>query len=250
LALADSVIQLLSFLIIALLYSSVGHGGATGYLAILSLTKLPPNEISTTALVLNVLTATVSLLFFIEAKQFKLKVCSPLLATSIPAAFLGGMVSLHKGYYLLLAIVLSLTSAKLFYDSFHKPPQDHETKAVNIPQALGIGAGLGLLSGMAGIGGGVFLSPVLLFLNWATVKQTSATAAIFIVCNSIAGLVGRAVTGRLEFGSIMPFLVAAFIGAVAGSFLGAKKLQNNILRRALAAVLLVAVCKLVMLFSK
>ncbi|MCC7529357.1 MAG: sulfite exporter TauE/SafE family protein [Candidatus Melainabacteria bacterium] len=246
----DSVIQLLSFLLIALLYSSVGHGGATGYLAILSLTKLPPNEISTTALVLNVLTATVSLLFFIEAKQFKLKVCAPLLATSIPAAFVGGMVSLHKGYFLLLALVLLTTSIKLFYDSFHKPPQDHETKAVNIPQALGIGASLGLLSGMAGIGGGVFLSPVLLFLNWTTVKQTSATAAVFIVCNSISGLIGRAVTNRLEFGSIVPYLVAAFIGAVAGSFLGAKKLQNNLLRRALAAVLLVAVGKLMMLFFK
>ncbi len=233
-----------------MLYSSVGHGGATGYLAILSLTKLPPNEISTTALILNVLTATISLIFLIEAKQFKLKVCVPLLATSMPAAFLGGMVALNKGYYLLLAFVLLLTSVKLFYDSFHRAPEDHETKPVNIMQALGIGAGLGLLSGMAGIGGGVFLSPVILFLNWTTVKQTSATAALFIVCNSISGLLGRFVTARMEFGSIAPFLVAALIGAVVGSFLGARKLKNNILRRALAAVLLVAVCKLVMLFYK
>lgn len=246
----DFVVQLLSFLIIALLYSSVGHGGATGYLAILSLTKLPPNEISTTALILNVLTATVSLLFFIEAKHFKVKVSAPLLAASIPAAFAGGMISLDKWYFMLLAVILSVTAVKMFYDSYHKPPEDHETKPIHIPQALGIGAGLGLLSGMAGIGGGVFLSPVLLFLNWTTVKQTSATAALFIVCNSLSGLVGRAVTGRLEFGSIAPFVVASFIGAVAGSFLGAKKLKNNILRRALAAVLLVAVCKLVMLFFK
>jgi uncharacterized membrane protein YfcA len=160
------------------------------------------------------------------------------------------MISLHKSYFLLLAAVLIVTAGKLLYDSFHKPPQDHETKPVNIPQALGIGAGLGFLSGMAGIGGGVFLSPVLLFLNWATVKQTSATAAIFIVCNSLSGLIGRAITNRLEFGSIAPFLVAALIGAIAGSFLGAKKLQNNFLRRLLAAVLLVAVSKLVMLFFK
>lgn len=246
----DSVIQLLSFLVIALLYSSVGHGGATGYLAILSLTKLPPNQIATTALIMNVLTATVSLLFFIEAKQFKFKVCAPLLATSIPAAFIGGMISLHKGYFLLLAAVLLLTAVKMFWDSFHEPPEDHQTNPINVPQALGIGAGLGLLSGMAGIGGGVFLSPVLLFLNWTTVKQTSATAAIFIVCNSVSGLIGRAASNRLEFGSIMPYVVASFIGAVAGSFLGAKKLKNNILRRALAAVLLVAVCKLLMLFFK
>jgi uncharacterized protein len=248
--LVDFVLQLLSFLVIALLYSSVGHGGATGYLAILSLTKLPPNEIATTALVLNVLTATVSLLFFIESKQFKLRICAPLLATSIPAAFIGGMVSLHKGYFLLLAIVLLMSALKMFYDSFHKPAEDHETKQINYPQAFGIGAGLGLLSGMAGIGGGVFLSPVLLFLNWTTVKQTSATAAIFIVCNSISGLIGRAATDRLEFGTIMPYLVASFIGAIAGSFLGAKKLQNKILRQALAAVLLVAVCKLLLLYFK
>ncbi|PZM78034.1 MAG: sulfite exporter TauE/SafE family protein [Candidatus Melainabacteria bacterium] len=246
----DFILQFLSFLVIALLYSSVGHGGATGYLAILSMTKLPSNEIATTALVLNVLTATVSLLFFIESKHFKFKVCAPLLATSIPAAFLGGMISLHKGYFLLLAVVLLVTALKMFYDSFHKPAEDHETKPVNYPQALGIGAALGLLSGMAGIGGGVFLSPVLLFLNWTTVKQTSATAAIFIVCNSISGLVGRAATNRLEFGSIMPYLVASFIGAIAGSFLGSKKLKNNILRRALGAVLIVAVYKLLLLFFK
>ena len=246
----DSIVQFFSFLVIAFLYSSVGHGGATGYLAILSLTKLPPNEISTTALVLNVLTASVSLVFLIEAQQLRWKICMPLLAASIPAAFVGGMISLHKGYFLLLAAVLLLTAGKLFYDSFHKSPEDSETNPVNIPQALGIGAALGMLSGMAGIGGGVFLSPVLLFLNWATVKQTSATAAIFIVCNSIAGLIGRAVTNRLEFGSIIPYLVAASIGAIAGSFLGAKKLKNNILRRALALVLLVAVSKLLMLFFK
>lgn len=247
---ADFVLQILSFFIIALLYSSVGHGGATGYLAILSLTKLPANEIATTALVLNVLTATVSLLFFIESKQFKWKVCAPLLAASIPAAFAGGMISIQKGYFLLLAIVLLVTAGKMFYDSFHKPAEEQETKPINYTQALGIGAGLGFLSGMAGIGGGVFLSPVLLFLNWTTVKQTSATSAVFIICNSLSGLIGRAATDRLEFGAIMPYLVASFIGAVAGSFLGSKKLQNNILRRALAAVLLVAVCKLLLLFFR
>ncbi|MCC6980110.1 MAG: sulfite exporter TauE/SafE family protein, partial [Candidatus Melainabacteria bacterium] len=174
----ETLTQYLAFLVIAFLYSSVGHGGATGYLAILSFTNLPPNEISTTALVLNVLTASISLGFLIEAKQLKPKICAPLLIASIPSALAGGMISLHKSYFLLLAAVLIVTAGKLLYDSFHKPPQDHETKPVNIPQALGIGAGLGFLSGMAGIGGGVFLSPVLLFLNWATVKQTSATAAI------------------------------------------------------------------------
>lgn len=246
----ETLTQYLGFLAIAFLYSSVGHGGATGYLAILSFTNLPPNEISTTALVLNVLTASISLGFLIEAKQLKPKICAPLLVASIPAALIGGMISLHKGYFLLLAAVLMLTAGKLLYDSFHKPPEDHQTKPVNISQALGIGGGLGFLSGMAGIGGGVFLSPVLLFLNWTTVKQTSATAAIFIVCNSISGLLGRAITNRLEFGSIAPFLVAALLGAIAGSFLGAKKFQNNFLRRLLAAVLLVAVSKLVMLFFK
>jgi len=246
----ETLTQFLGFLVIAFLYSSVGHGGATGYLAILSFTNLPPNEISTTALVLNVLTASISLGFLIEAKQLKLRICLPLLLASIPAALIGGMISLNKGYFLLLAAVLLLTAGKLLYDSFHKAQEDHETRPVKIPQAMGIGAGLGLLSGMAGIGGGVFLSPILLFLNWSTVKQTSATAAIFIVCNSLAGLVGRAITHRLAFGSIAPYLVVAFIGAIAGSFLGAKKFQNNFLRRLLAVVLLVAVTKLVMLFFK
>lgn len=246
----ESIIQFFSFLIIAFLYSSVGHGGATGYLAILSLTKLPPNEITTTALTLNVLTASVSLAFLIEAKQLRKDVCIPLLAASIPAAFIGATVSLDKGYFLLLAGVLLLTSTKLLYDSFTKPPEDSATIPVNVPKAIGIGGALGLLSGMAGIGGGVFLSPVLLFLNWTTVKQTSATAAIFIVCNSVSGLVGKAVSGKLEFGSIVPYLVAAAIGAIAGSFLGAKKLKNNLLRRTLAIVLLVAVGKLLMLFFK
>lgn len=246
----ESLLQYSSFLVIAFLYSSVGHGGATGYLAILSLTGLPPNEISTTALVLNVLTASISLAFLIDAKYLKFKICAPLLITSIPAAFLGGMVPLQKGYFLLLAFVLLLTALKLFYDSIKGTAEDPDCKPVNIPQALSIGAILGLLSGMAGIGGGVFLSPVLLFLKWSTVKQTSAAAAVFIVCNSISGLVGRAISGRLEFGSIVPYLVAAFIGAIAGSFLGARKFQNKLLKQLLAAVLLVAVGKLLLLYSK
>ena len=129
----DFVLQLLSFLVIALLYSSVGHGGATGYLAILSLTKLPPNEIATTALVLNVLTATVSLLFFIESKQFKLRICAPLLATSIPAAFIGGMVLLPKRYFFILGNVLFLLALIMLYESFYKPPEENGTKHVNQP---------------------------------------------------------------------------------------------------------------------
>lgn len=242
----ETIWQSLSFLVIAFLYAAVGHGGATGYLAVLSLTDRPPNEISTTALVLNVMTASLSLCFFARAKQLNFKLCLPLLIASVPAAFAGGMIPLDRGYFLLLAIVLFLTALKLFYDTIRKPTDDSEIKEVKIPAALSIGAVLGLLSGMAGIGGGVFLSPVLLFLRWSTVKQTSAAAALFIVGNSMAGLIVRAVTGRLMFGSLVPFLIAAFIGGTLGAFLGSQKFSNPNLKRALALVLLVAVGKIIM----
>lgn len=241
----ETIWQSIAFLVIAFLYAAVGHGGATGYLAVLTMTDRPPNEISTTALVLNVMTASLSLGFYARAKQLNFKLCLPLLIASVPAAFAGGMIALDKGYFLLLAVVLFFTALKLFYDTIKPKEIDAELKELKIPAALAIGAALGLLSGMAGIGGGVFLSPVLLFLRWSTVKQTSAAAALFIVGNSIAGLIGRAVTGRLMFGSLLPFLIAAFIGGMAGAFLGSHKFSNPLLKRALAAVLLVAVGKLV-----
>lgn len=236
----------IAFSLISFLYSSVGHGGATGYLAVLSLLNLPPVEISTTALILNVMTASISLFFYARAGHLKMRLTMPFVIVSIPFAYLGATIPLSENAYdMLLAIVLFATAVRLFVDSIRAKADDAELRKLRLAPAGMVAAVLGLVSGMVGIGGGVFLSPVILLLRWAGAKETSATAACFIVANSLAGLAGRYFTDKLAVGSLAPFIAFAFVGAVAGSYLGARRYSSNVIRRALAAVLIVAVVKLI-----
>ena len=232
--------------IVAALYSSVGHGGASGYLAVLSFFALTPTLMSTTALILNVLVAGVGTLHFIRAGHFSFRKAWPIILLSIPAAFVGGYLKIsERAYFILLAAVLLFAAYRMF-TSAKGSSNDESIVDPSMPVALAGGAGIGLLSGIVGVGGGIFLSPMMIFLRWATTKQVAAVSALFIVVNSIAGLGGRAMRGALELGTIWPFVVAAFIGGFLGSYIGSHKLSGSTLRKILALVLLVASLKLIL----
>jgi hypothetical protein len=226
---------------IAFLYSSVGFGGATGYLAAMSLFGIQPEVMASTALVLNVLVAGISFLSYYRAGHLNLRLLWPFLATSIPAAFLGGYLKLtDQIYFILLYAVLTFVAIRLLFFS-----KLLETRALRLPPlwiALLVGLGIGLLSGMVGIGGGIFLSPVIIFAGWGSSKQSSTVAAAFIVLNSISGLVGRFTGGNFVFGGIGLMLIPfGLLGALAGSYMGAQKFRSLALRRALGIALCIAV---------
>ncbi len=236
-------VSLLLFLV-ALLYSSVGHGGASGYLAVLSFFSVAPALMSSTSLVLNVLVSAVAFSAFYRERHFSWGLAWPFLVTSIPAALLGGLLSLRpKVYFLLLAIVLVFAALRLIF-TLRTEGESVQPPALGV--ALPVGLGLGLLSGILGIGGGIFLSPLILLKKWGTAKTTAAVSALFILVNSLAGLGGRVLGGTFELSGILPFLIAAFLGGLGGSYLGANHFSSLTLRRVLGGVLLLAAIKLVL----
>lgn len=230
--------------LIALVYSVVGHGGASGYLAFLALSTLLPREVGITALLINLVVAGTSFILYQLAHHFSWKLAWPFLVGSVPLAFLGSRLHLSEPvYYWLVGGVLLISGARLFWIA--PGPSPAEAQPVpGVSVRLGIGAGFGLLSGMVGVGGGIFLSPVLLLACWATAKQTSAVSAIFIVANSLAGLTGRLQQGGSIHSGTLGLVAAGFIGALAGSYLGAFTLGQRNLQRLLAGVLVFAALKI------
>ncbi|MBI5934094.1 MAG: sulfite exporter TauE/SafE family protein [Chloroflexi bacterium] len=227
---------------IAFLYASVGFGGATGYLAVMSFFEIPSQEMATAALVLNILVAGISFSSFYRAGHLRRDLLLPFVAASVPAAFIGGYFKITDEIYsILLYAVLTFVAIRLM---FFGSPQDDSQPLRRVPFAWAflIGLGIGALSGMIGIGGGIFLSPVILFAHWGNAKQASAVAAAFIALNSISGLVGRVAGGTFEltsFGlSLLPF---GLVGALMGSYWGAVRLNSLNLRRALGVVMTFAV---------
>ncbi len=185
----ETLVLTLLIFVAAVLYSSVGHAGASGYLAAMALFGLAPAVMKPTALILNLLVGTVGTIRFASAGHFDRKIFLPLAALSVPMAFLGGMMKLPiTTYKIILGAVLIFAAWRLVV----KPKANAgELKPVSVPRALGFGAGLGLLSGLTGVGGGIFLSPLLLFLGWADVRKTAGVSVAFILVNSAAGLLGH-----------------------------------------------------------
>ncbi len=229
--------------IVAFLYSSVGHGGASGYLALMSLFSFPITIMKPSALLLNVFVSIISFFFYYQKKHFRPKLFYPFAITSVPAAFIGGMIPLENSLYkVLLGIVLVLAALRLF-GFFNN--QEKEIVKINTPLAMAIGFGIGLLSGMLGIGGGVILSPVLLLLGWATLKETAAISSLFIFVNSIAGLTGYFM-GDKTFPVESFYLVpVAVFGGILGSYYGSGYFSNKVLKYVLASVILIASFKLI-----
>lgn len=248
----------LCFLTVAILYSSVGHGGASGYLAVMTLLAIDTPLMRPVALCLNVLVASIATVQFYRAGHFKLALCCPFALASIPAAALGGAVTLPAHIYRpIIGVVLLFSAWRLAATSFKPRPKPdapaapmHQPTPPPRPVALGVGAALGLLSGLTGTGGGIFLSPLLLLAGWADAKRTAAVSAAFILVNSISGLAGYFSKHEPPEGLypwIVPWGLVAIVGGAVGSSLGARRLPSPILKRLLAVVLLVAGLKLVAL---
>ncbi len=233
-----------SILLVAILYSSVGHGGASGYLAILALFSVSPVAFRPTALVLNILVSAVAAFHFSRAGHFSWRLFWPFAATSIPFSFIGGTLTLPAHAYNPLLGIILLASAYRLYS--RKRCDLAKSVPFPLPVALAIGASLGFLSGLVGVGGGIFLSPLLLLLKRGNAKEVSAVAAFFILVNSVSGLLGH-------FGSIqaipafVPILAAtALCGGIIGSFLGSRRLPEPSIIKTLSVVLVVAGVKLLM----
>ena len=239
--LLSKMLMMLVFLV-AMVYASVGHGGASGYLAAVSLLGYDPVHMASSALVLNLFVAGLAFLAFRRAGHFSWSLTWPFLLASVPAAAVGGWLPVAgHAYHGLLAAVLLFAAARLWLRMPDRAGADQEPRRRT---ALSIGAGIGLLSGVVGVGGGIFLSPLLVLRRWADAKRTAATSAVFIVLNSLAGVAGRVMAGRFETGSMLPLIVAASVGGAVGSRLGATCVPNPWLCRILGVVLGVAAVKL------
>jgi uncharacterized membrane protein YfcA len=237
-----------AFFCVAALYSSVGHAGASGYLAIMALMGMAPVTMRPTALALNLVVATLATWRFWRAGWTRWSLLWPFIATSVPLAFVGGRVHLPlSGYRALLGFVLVISAMVLAWRAWGGDRHLAEVQPqVPLPVALGAGALIGALSGLTGTGGGIFLSPLLLLAGWAGPRSTAAIAAPFIWANSFAGLLGAQwVTGSLPAG--LPWLVAAVLaGAWIGTALGVHRLPPRALLWALSAVMVIAGGKLIL----
>ncbi|NUM31200.1 MAG: sulfite exporter TauE/SafE family protein [Bacteroidetes bacterium] len=228
--------------IVAFLYSSVGHGGASGYLALMTLFSFSPAVSRQTALILNIFVSLVAFYQYYRSNNFNFKLFYPFAITSIPAAFFGGMITLDAGIYKkILAVLILFPVIKLMQN----PSKEQKIKNTqNLAFSLIIGLLIGFLSGIIGIGGGILLSPIILLLGWGNMKQTAATSALFIFVNSIAGILGVVSKGVSFTNEMFLMICVAFVGGVAGSYFGALKFDNKILKIILAIVLLIASVKL------
>jgi uncharacterized protein len=236
----------ISILIIATLYSSVGHGGASGYLAVMSLFCLSAVVIKPTVFILNIFVSTFAFIQFYRAGFFSSSTFWPFAIGSIPCAFLGGFMSTSTSTYKMLMGIVLLFS---IYPLLIQPQIELEKREKRPPLLLSYlaGVGIGFVSGLIGIGGGIFLSPLLLLTGWANAKKTSAISAAFIVVNSLAGLCGYIYHIKDLPEEIAFFSLAAIIGGMIGSQLGAYRLRASEIRRLLGIVLMMAAFKLIFL---
>jgi uncharacterized membrane protein YfcA len=238
---ADFFMLFLVFFV-AFLYSSVGHGGASGYIAVMALFGLAPAEIRVNALLLNIAVAGISFVQFLQIEKPDKKLAYPLFLASIPLAYLGGSIQLKDQFFMyLLAFILVLPVLRF------SGIWNFTSREINTPSATALliaGGSIGLLSGMLGIGGGIILTPLLLWFGWTNAKQAALLSALFIVLNSAAGFLGLVKNG-VTIPSLFPaLLVTAVTGGLIGGYYGSKKFSSDFLKKMLAVVLSIAIFKL------
>jgi len=230
--------------VIALLYSTVGHAGASGYIAAMALFGMAPLVMKPTALTLNIIVALIGAVRFYRAGFFSWRTFWPFAVASIPAAYLGGSLTLPVSVYKsIVGVVLFYSAIRLFWSA--ETADKQETSLVPIWAALIVGAAIGLLSGLTGVGGGIFLSPVLLLMHWAKTKETSAVSAAFILVNSIAGLLGNVPAISFLPNELVYWAPAALVGGWIGTELGTRVLPISGIRKCLSVVLVLAGLKLI-----
>ncbi len=227
-----------SIFVVAMMYASVGHGGASGYLAVMALFSLAPEALKPTALLLNIFVAGVGSYLYLSAKQFSWKVFWPFVVTSIPASFIGGYFSLSPELYRpALGLVLFFAAWRLFV---RKNTCDCEPNPPTIVLAMIVGAVLGFASGLIGVGGGIFLSPLMILLGWARVREVSGIAALFILVNSISGLLGH-LSSLQHVPDYAPLLAGvALLGGSIGALCGSRHLPVKAILKAMAVMLFMA----------
>jgi len=228
--------------IVAFLYASVGHGGASGYLALMALFSFPILIMKPTALVLNIVVSAISFWFFKKNHHFKWKLFYPFAITSIPMAFLGGYISVGTAVYKQILGVFLVFAVLKMLDIFGKIKK--EITENNLSVSLITGACIGLFSGMIGIGGGIILSPIIILFGWGTMRQAAAVSALFIFVNSIAGSIGFVAQGGSIPIEVLYLIPVAIIGGALGALYGSQKFNIKTLKYVLACVLTIAAVKL------
>ena len=237
------ILLCLAITLVAFLYSAVGHAGASGYIAVMTLFGLAPTVIKPSALVLNIVVASLTSYQFWRAGHFSWSLFWPFAVLSIPFAFLGGYINLPTHVFKILVGLVLLYSAVRFF--FASKTDEWEVTPPAKPLALVTGAGLGLLSGLTGTGGGIFLTPLMIFFHWSKTKTASAVSALFILVNSTSGLLGNISSTKQLPLFALPVVVAAVAGGAGGSYLGSQQFSAGFIKKLLAVVLLIAGCKLV-----
>ena len=238
---------ILVFFVAAILYSSVGHGGASAYLGILALAGYSRPDIAPVVLVLNIIVTSTGVWNYYRAGHFSVRLLLPFVVASVPAAFLGGMMTLSPRVFSAI-LGLALLVAGLRFVIFARPVSVRSRLHGSLIYGVGLpaGFGLGFLAGVIGIGGGIFLSPLLLMIGWADVKKTAAVSAGFIILNSLSGLMAHSIRGPLNWELMFPLAGAVLLGGVVGSWWGAHRIPPVPLQRVLGVVLLAASFKLIM----
>ncbi len=232
------------FFIAAALYSSVGHAGASGYLAVMALFNFAPAEMKPTALALNIVVACIGTVRFYRAGLFSWNLFWPFAITSVPLAYWGGSMNIPVDVYkMIVGFVLLFAAFRLVMSTVQRKPQEIRPPS-KINAAL-FGAALGFISGLTGVGGGIFLTPLLLLMKWSETRMAAGVSAAFILVNSIAGIVGNRYNLPLISESIVPFMVAVIFGGFVGTHLGTRKFDSVTLRRVLSVVLVIAGIKLI-----
>lgn len=233
------------FFIVAALYSSIGHAGASGYLAIMALLSFAPESIKPTSLVLNIIVAAIASYRFISQGYFDKKIFFAFVVFSVPASFLGGLITLPSFYFKMLAGIFLIVSAVFLV--LKKQNITEESKKINNLWLLSavFGSIIGFVSGIIGVGGGIFLTPLILMFGWTRIKNVSGISALFILLNSVSGLLGHlSALNKLDT-HVSYWIVAVIGGGILGSYFGSKKFNNRIIIYCLFIVLLSAGLKFI-----
>jgi len=231
--------------IISFLYSSVGHGGASGYLALMALFSFPTEVMKPTALILNLFVSGIAFFYYYKEGYFKKKLFFYFALASIPFAYLGGTLDVDASIYKIILAILLIFAVLKMLDVFGK--ESTEIKEIKLWQGLLIGSIIGFFSGLIGIGGGIILTPVILILHWGKMKEAAAVSALFVWVNSASGLIGQISSGVRIPVELYGLIGIAIVGGLLGGYLGSKKINNLHLRYVLAFVLAIASVKLLIL---
>lgn len=235
-------IFLLILPVVAFMYAAVGHGGASGYLALMALFSFAPDTMKPTALLLNLFVAAISFIHYAKSGHFNKKLFLSFAITSIPLAFVGGLIEVDASIYKKVLAVLLIFAILKMLNVFGK--ESDTIKDVKVWQGLSIGGIIGFFSGLIGIGGGIILSPVILLMKWGKMKEAAAVSALFIWVNSAAAMGGQLSSGVKIDTQVFLLVGIAVLGGFLGGYLGSKKFNNQGLRYMLAFVLFIACVKL------